>query len=368
MTAAAQSTLKVAANQQTHDEELRLWLEEHLKSHANLNVNILARSTHTGVHVSTLKPYLEGTYFLPKEAGGHGVKPGGGNVEAKIRAYRETVEGVVVEGYSTSFVKGRAWHQFTAACNMAIKERSIVVIYSPPGSGKTRCKQEYLTVNATMPIDILCSAVITTKHFVEMIAASLSITEKLPVSQLTEMIAKRLRNNVRPIMVDQANYLNEKALGILCHFWEVAKVPIILIGTADLYKLFTSSDMTQDVRSQLSSRVAMHCELFTLSLTEFKTIVGKAFDKETVKLLEDLFGEHGIDFAIGRLFELCGGFTNERQESVGANHRHMTMVAPRFINMLHKNAAGLKGIKTDEQRKIEFEKMLLKIGAKLFIG
>jgi DNA transposition AAA+ family ATPase len=359
----APSQLKVSATA-THDEELRQWLENHMNTHKHLTANELSRSTHIGKSASTIKAYVAGKYFLPKEQGGQNTNPA--KLEGLIRAYRDRIEGVVKEGYSTSFVTGRAWSQFSAACRKAIDERTIVVVYGPPGVGKSRCKLEYLTANATMPIDVLCSAVITTRHLVQKIAKQLGLNETEPTSQLTDKIAEKLRKNLRPVFVDQANYLNEQGLGVLCHLWEVAKVPIIMIGTKDLYELFTSSRMIQDVRAQLSSRVALHCELFTLSLSEFKTIVISSFDDESKALLKELFGINGVDHAVSHLFKICGGHF-ETEEGGGANHRHLEMVAPSFVNSLNKNSQILRNVE-GQQRDLAFREMILMIAAKIFVG
>lgn len=58
-------------------------------------------------------------------------------------------------------------------------------------------------------------------------------------------------------------------------------MPICLIGTRDLYELFTTSRLTDDVRAQLSSRVALHYMLSELTIEEVKGIVERAMGAET---------------------------------------------------------------------------------------
>jgi len=127
-----------------------------------------------------------------------------------------------------------------------------------------------------------------------------------------------LSRNPRPLFVDQANYLNEKALGTICHIWEKAHIPIVLVGTKDLYELFTTSRLTQDVRAQLSSRVAMHYPLMELSVEEVKAIVSRAF------------GPQATDDVIAKFFNITHG-----------NHRHLDMMIPRVAATAKANQEGI---------------------------
>jgi hypothetical protein len=79
------------------------------------------------------------------------------------------------------------------------------------------------------------------------------------LAKLEDLVAEKLKRYPRPLFIGQANYLPERSLGTVCHVWEIARAPIVLVGTKELYNLFMNSRMTEDVRAQISSRVAMHC-------------------------------------------------------------------------------------------------------------
>lgn len=301
------------------DEELRLWLDDYLKKHTHISTQELSRSDHIGVSRTALDAYLKGIYFIPKEDGGLGVSPKTTKIEDKIRAYRETVEGTIRHGYTNSFLETRSWMQFQHACKTAIEENAIVVVYAKPGVGKSRSLLEYSTKKmTTMPIQILCSANITTRYFVMKIAREVGLDDKAPTAQLEDRIAEKLKRNPRPIFVDQANYLNEKALGTVCYIWEKTRIPFVLIGTKNLFDLFNTSRLTEDVREQLSSRVAMHYPLMELSIEEVKTICKRAL------------GEHATDASVAKLFNVTHG-----------NHRHLDMLIPRINASARANAEGL---------------------------
>lgn len=310
------------------DEELRLWLAKYVEDHPHLNTAVLSRSDHIGQSRTALDKYLDGTYFLSKEAGGYGVTPQNSKIEDKIRSYRDRVEGTVRQGHRNSFIETRSWKQLQHACKTAIEENVIVVVYGRPGVGKTRCLQEFAVEKmTTMPIKILCSANTTTRYFVQKIAQQVGVNENITTAKLEDLIAEKLRKRPRPLFVDQANYLNEKALGTICYLWEIARIPIVLLGTKDLHELFTRSSLTEDVRVQLSSRVAMHYPLMELSVEEVKTIVVKV-----------LGPERATASVIRHIYEATGN----------GNHRHFEMLMPRLKALISKNEdeiqAGTKSV------------------------
>lgn len=155
-----------------------------------------------------------------------------------------------------TFVETGAWRQLRQACEVAIRENVIVVIYGKPGVGKSRCLMEYAVRGMkTAPLSVLCSRNITTRYFVQQLPRGLNLDAQPVTAELEDMIAQRLMRYPRMKYIDQANYLNERYLGTLYHLWDKARVPVCLIGTRDLSELFTMSWLTEDVRAQLSSEV-----------------------------------------------------------------------------------------------------------------
>lgn len=323
------------------DEELRQWFDDYLKSHQHLTAAILSRSDHIGYQRTALDAYRNGLYFVPKDDGGWGVDPKKSQIEQKIRAYREKVEGTSRHGYSNSFIETRSWMQFQHACKTAIEENVIVVVYAKPGVGKSRLLQEYSTQKmTTMPIQILCSANITTRYFVMKIARELGLDDRPPTAQLEDRIAEKLKRGVpRPLFVDQANYLNEKALGTICYLWEKARIPTILIGTKDLFELFNTSRLTEDVRAQLSSRVAMHYPLMELSIDEVKTIVTR------------MLGPQATNEVISQIYNTTGGI-----------HRHVDMMLPRLSEIIKKNEIRL------DSGEVSMTSLIEKASRRLMVG
>ena len=320
---------------------MQITFVEYVKDHQHLTTPILSRTDHTGVSRTALDAYLKGTYFLPKAQGGMGINPANSQTENKIRAYRDKVEGAVRGGDRNTYLETRLWQQFQYLCNTAITQSSIVVGYGKPGVGKSRALQQYKTEKlTTMPIEILCSRNITPKYFAEKIAIELGVDTRVPLAKLEDMIADKLKKgSQRLLIVDQANYLDEKALGTVCYLWEKTRMPIVLIGTKDLFDLFMKSSLTEDVRVQLSSRISWHCAFSELSIEELKSIV------------HAMLGRWATNEVVKQIYDLTHG-----------NHRHLEMILPRVAAILDKNTDEL------ESGNVPVEMLVQKAAKRIMIG
>lgn len=304
--------IKLVSKAPDWDEGLRQWLENYIQENPHHDTKVLQSSDWIGFSRTGLDAYLNCTYFLPKEAGGQGVQPGNSKLEERIRQFRERIEGTVRHGWANKFVETRTWVQLQHACDTAIEEKVIVVVYGKPGVGKTRSLAEYAAkkTKSVMPVNLVFSVNVTVRYFVQKWARAVGLDDRPPTARLEDTIVEKLKRNPRPVFIDQANYLNEKSLGSICYIWDLARIPVVLVGTKDLYDLFTTSRLTQDVRAQLSSRVAMHYPLVELAT------------EQMVSILKRALGADGTDENIAKVITLTGG-----------NHRHIDFIVPR-INKL----------------------------------
>ena len=327
--------LQVVGGPPPGDEELRLWLSRYIEQHPHHNTTVLAREDYTGISRPALDQFLAGTYFLSKDAGGQGVKSS--TVLDLVRAFREKVEGTTRHGYQQTFNPTRSWVQVQTACNTAIEENVIVVVYGRPGVGKSRCLRQFsLEKMTTQPLTVLCSTNVTARYFVQRLAQGLKLDDRLTTAKLEDIIAEKLKRSPRPIFVDQANYLSEKSLGSVCYIWEIARIPVVLAGTKALYDLFTTSRLTEDVRAQLSSRVAMHYPLAELSTPEAKTIITRAL------------GKHATDDNIAAILSVTQGV-----------YRHVDMLIPRVLQLMKANAQKI------ERGDLSVEELIARAGSRL---
>ena len=179
---------------------------------------------------------------------------------------------------------------------------------------------EFATRHATTaPVVVLCSSNITTCYFALRLARALNLDDQRHTAHLECLVTEKLKRYPRPLFIDQANYLDEKALGLLRYVWEVARVPVVLVGTKDLYDVFTTSRLTEGVRAQLSSRVALHYPLAELSLPEAKAIIKRAL------------GDLATDEVVAKIYNVTGGI-----------HRHIDMIVLRILDLMERNKRKLE--------------------------
>lgn len=198
------------------DENLRRWLADYLASHTEHTTAVLARADYIGISRRALEAYLSGRYFLPREQGGEGGNPANSRLEGAIRAFRSRVQSLEQHGYLGSFIETAAWKYLQHACDTAINENAIVVIYGRPGVGKTRCLMEYVSRRmSALPISIMCSPNTTPFSFVKRLAHLVGATARQQTHLTEEEIIGKLQRAPKPLFIDQANYLDEQSLGTL---------------------------------------------------------------------------------------------------------------------------------------------------------
>jgi DNA transposition AAA+ family ATPase len=293
------------------EEALRRWLADYVAAHPEHTTAVLARADFIGISKRALDAYLSNRYFLPREEGGEGAHPATSRLEPAVRAFRSRVQSLAQHGNLGDFAETGAWKYLQHACDTAINENAIVVIYGRPGVGKTRCLLEYAGRRlAVLPISLLCSPNTTVTSFIKQLANLVGAPTRQQLHLTEEEIALKLRRAPKPLFVDQANYLGEQALGTLCFLWERQRLPIILTGTKHLYDTFFQSRLTEEVRGQLSSRIALHYLLPELTQTETRAILQQALGadatEEVITLIHGVTGGvfRSIDMMIPRLLEL----------------------------------------------------------------
>src|SRR5262249_33133444 len=149
----------------------------------------------------------------------------------------------------------------------------------------------------------------TVRYFLQKLAKGVGVDESQTTARLADLVAEKLRRTPKPIFVDQANFLNEKALGVICYIWDIARIPVVLAGTQLLYETFHSSRMAQDERAQLARRVALHYPLAELRPEQARAIVERAIPgltkEEVAQIVKLTGGNHGsLESMITRILDL----------------------------------------------------------------
>lgn len=149
------------------------------------------------------------------------------------------------------------------ACEYAYRESKLVVIYGPPAIGKTVGAKEFVNRKETSGISnmvfVTVNSTTTPFSLVRRICEDLGIALTGCTPELLERIVKQLKSHPHLIVVDDASYLNLKALEALRYLHDQTECGVVLMGVETLMKrIFVPSGaggrMAEDL-AQLYSRV-----------------------------------------------------------------------------------------------------------------
>lgn len=131
----------------------------------------------------------------------------------------------------------------------AIKQNALMSICAKSGTGKTTAINALLSKYPQV-VRVTSYSGIRPKVVLEDIVYSLGV-KKLPksVTDLLREVKKELVKARRPIVIDEANWLNETSLEQLRHIYDVCEIPIILVGTEVLEYTIANS------HEQVASRI-----------------------------------------------------------------------------------------------------------------
>lgn len=284
------------------DEELRAWLEAYMSAHPHLTPDRLASSDYLSrrepVSPALITQYVQGKYFLPKELGGQGVRWTPENkIERVVRAFRQDVESELYLPAAQRFEETDTWRRVQYACDLALREGCIVVIYGHYGVGKSRSLAEFCDRHMrSRPVSVLCSGVTTARSLTATLAERMRVSPRGSLAQVLDRTAERFRSLRRPLFVDQANYLDRRAISCITHIWEVAKpLGVVLAGTPTLYDTLVSPSAlgTSDERGQLTSRIRFLLPVGGLSVEEVHRIVAprmEGWSERDSQILHEVVG------------------------------------------------------------------------------
>lgn len=343
----------VGGTKNVGDEALRQRFVRFMAKYPHLTTAELSRDNQIGFSKTGLDGYLKGTYFLTGGPNKSPVNPANSKIERLIREYLDRVEGNQRSGEKSEFVQTVCWHQFQYLCNTAIEENIIGVGYGSPGVGKTVSMGQYsIEKLSTRPIHILCSFNITARYFIQQIADDLKIKDRVSIPELENLVADRLIKNKRALFVDQGNYLPLKSIGTILHLWDRARIPIVITGTYKLYEMFMQLSDTEDVKGQVSSRIALMIPLTGLDEAATKTIVMNAL------------GQYGTADVIAEIFNAVARRVRDSNGDLTliASHRNLSYLLDNLRRFIAKRSAEI------EAGELSVKELVDKAAGRLILG
>jgi DNA transposition AAA+ family ATPase len=279
----------------TENDDIRQELSELMKAKGITQGAIAKAIGRTGPVVSA---YLKGSYT------GNNAK-----LEKLIAGYLEKVEGrESVVSRNNPFIatyNAQVFHEVALQCHL---ECELGVLVADAGMGKTTAAREYAARN---PEVLLISANMSysARALFLKICELLDLPQDGNLNDLVNQVVKKLEGSGRFILVDQAEYLPDRALELLRTVYDDAGIGVLLFG---MPRLEHNLKKARGSHAQIYSRVGIFQHLKApLKLEEVGNIVRSRLSGE-------------IDIAAFHRF--CGGNARQldklirRAKSIAANN------------------------------------------------
>lgn len=149
--------------------------------------------------------------------------------------------------------------------------------HGPAGRGKTFATKLYAAQHSTTTIYLHVSVWQAGRHDItRAIARAMQLTRPAKGQTLDEALVAKLAGSDRLIIIDNAHRLTEGARRWLADFWDIAQVPIALIGNPEIEQQWARND-------QHGSRVGLHRDV-TLDLVRAERSTAKATASHLIRL------------------------------------------------------------------------------------
>jgi DNA transposition AAA+ family ATPase len=170
----------------------------------------------------------------------------------------------------------------------AIKNVRLSAIFGHAGYGKTTAIRAFIR-NHPEAIYIKINNLSTVKDFLQILCDRLNLGTTGRNMELFKAIVEALSGSGKFIVIDEAEWLKDKALDMVRNIWEESRVAVILSGTLNLERNLIGAHRELEY---VNSRVHGRFKLRQLGDGELKRIA-KAYGIEEIKLLKN-FGKENF--------------------------------------------------------------------------
>ncbi|KAB2908956.1 MAG: AAA family ATPase [Ignavibacteriales bacterium] len=172
-----------------------------------------------------------------------------------------------------------------AICQRVHVHVSFGVVTGRAGVGKTEALKRYAKENPDV-IYLEVDTAFSPRELMKAILKTLGGDFKGSINELKIAVINRLKDSGRMIIVDQAEYLNERALDLLRTVHDQANVGILLAG---MHRLYQNLYGTKGVNEQILTRVGAYANLEALPEADVDKIVTAHFPELEDEDLRQLF-------------------------------------------------------------------------------
>lgn len=161
------------------------------------------------------------------------------------------------------FVETEVARRILTVIRTAIDTCGIGLVYGPSGTGKTKTAEAaHRMFSGSVYIRVIQSTR-RAPGFVYALGTKLGLTRLSSLQVMQPRVIETLSGSGRPIIIDEAQELNETGMLAVRDIHDAAGVPIILLGTVDVRKKVDDSSQWY---GQMASRVIATCDITEYAL------------------------------------------------------------------------------------------------------
>ena len=186
-----------------------------------------------------------------------------GTIAAKLnRLLTEGTEGSRLAYLELEFVETNAARQVMDALKLARQSGMLVGVLGPSGVGKSCAARQYVRTIEDDPtpqeedaVYVAASSAMGPKDFLESVAESCGATVwRRNMKDMQGNIAEWLREPGRLLIIDESDFVSEKAFHALRHSWDRGRSGVVFLGTKGWLKLLERYGRASDTVEQFLSR------------------------------------------------------------------------------------------------------------------
>lgn len=268
-----------------------------------------------GVHPSMLSPWLKGKY-----SGDNGKADGDMRRWLAHRANREQKQAIMPP--APGFTATPTAQRIIAALTYAQMSGDLVVIYGGAGVGKSSSLRHYAANTPNVWILESTPSNGTLGGFLRALSWTLALRIPKGHGDTLELVIRdRLRGTGGLLMIDEAQFLNERALEAARRLAELAGIGLALSGNETVYTQLSGRNRAAEF-AQLFSRIGKRVRLNRPSIADVQALLGAwgIGGKSEQQLVKEIAHKPGALRGVTKTLRLASMFAAGKKEILGMAH------------------------------------------------
>ena len=276
-----------------------------------LNQTIIAREA--GVAYGTFTGWLAGTY-----AGNNDKYTTSMQIWLLSREEKRRAAATIPQ--APGFVATPSAQAFIESLRFAQIMPEITVIAGAAGIGKTTALHHYQATNSNVWLATMDPTTAKVNGMLLELCDVMDVLEKAP-AKLARAIGRKIEGTGGLIMVDEANFLDARALDQLRSFYDRYEIGIALVGNETVYSRL-DGEGRRSTFAQLHSRIGMRVTQPRPKAADMCRLIEAwgITDKEEVRLLKSIAAKPGALRSMTKVLQLASMLANGADEPRGAAH------------------------------------------------